>query len=70
MARNAAHDSVSLLQKQNGRIKSSMVTAVKELTAEEIVLSDALKTPAMQSPGRPGMPPNSLSIVYGINCKT
>lgn len=44
-------------------MKSSMVTAVRELTAEDIVLSEALKTPAIQSPGRPGMPPNSLSIV-------
>ena len=67
LARNAAHDSVRRSQKQKGLMKSSIVTAVKEFTADDMVLSEALKTPAMQSPDIPGMLANILSIANGSN---
>lgn len=44
-----------------GLIKSSSITAAKEFTVAEMVLSPALKMPAIKRPGTPGYA-ESMSI--------
>lgn len=48
-------------------MKSSKVTNDIELITEDMVLSEALKIPATQSPGNPSRCPKSLIMKRGIS---